>query len=380
MAVLRIQKSPIRGCRRGLASHSIFKIRQMQKLVSPLIACSLASAVFLPSVSAVDIVERASDRATFRGEFTKLGPDVIIVKRTNGEEVSISVADLKKVQFDGEPTELTPARSNERSGALDVALEKFLAVQKSGAGKDPRLRKELEFLIARVKGKQALLDPAQADPAIEALTAFRSANKTHYRYLEATLLQASIHGVKGQADEGRTLLTEVQQSTVERYQLQAGVDLGRLLLSSGSAPEAQAAFDDVIAKSTGKPESAGAMYDGMLGKALCLKQQNQIDEAVKTLDAVIKDAPPSETRTLAEAWVRKGDCFRQKQQPKPALMAYLHVDVLYSGEAAQHAEALLRLTELWGPSGYQNRAVEASAKLVEKYPNSQWAKKAGGGG
>ena len=72
--------------------------------------------------------------------------------------------------------------------------------------------------------------------------------------------------------------------------------------------------------------------------------------------------------------------LKQQQQLKPALMAYLHVDVLYAGEPAQHAEALLRLSELWGPSGHEDRAVEASTRLAERYPNSQWAKKIGAGG
>ncbi|MEO1983980.1 MAG: tetratricopeptide repeat protein, partial [Fuerstiella sp.] len=70
--------------------------------------------------------------------------------------------------------------------------------------------------------------------------------------------------------------------------------------------------------------------------------------------------------------------FRQKKQEKAALMAYLHVDVLYPGEPAQHAEALLRLSQLWGPGGHKDRAADASTRLTERYPNSQWAKQSGG--
>lgn len=352
----------------------------MQPIIRPFVVAAVFSLAILPSTFAVDIAVRRSDNVTLRGEFTKLGPDQITVKRTNGEEVTIWVSNLKSVQFDGEPTGLSTARSNERSGALDTALTKYTDIQKSYSGSDKRLKTELEFLIARVKGKLALVDPAQADPAKEALNTFRTANKINFRYLEATLLQASVHSIKGETDEGRALLTEVQQSSVEGFKLQAGVDLGRLLLNAGNAAEAQAAFDGVIQQSQGKPEAAAALYDSMLGKALCLKQQAQLDEAIQTLDEVIEKTPESETRTLAEAWVRKGDCLRQQQQTKPALMAYLHVDVLYSGEPAQHAEALLRLSELWGPCGHQDRAVECSARLSERYPKSEWAKKAVGGG
>ncbi len=342
------------------------------------LSATLLVAVAAQSVFAVDIVTRRSDNTQLRGEIIRVSQNEIVLKRTNGEEISISVANLKDVRFDKEPLALSAARSNERSGSLDTALTRFKEVQSSYTGGDKGLKTDLEYLIARVVGKQALTDPTKADAAKESLEKFRTANKDNFRYLEATLLQASIHALKGETDAGKALLAEVQASAVKGFQLQAGVDLGRLLLVAGDAAGALSSFDDVIQKSQGDVSATGAMYDGLLGRAMCLKQQNSVDDSIKTLDEVIDKAPPTETRTLAEAWVRKGDCFRQKNQEKAALMAYLHVDVLYPGEPAQHAEALLRLSQLWGPGGHKDRAADASTRLTERYPNSQWAKQSGG--
>jgi tetratricopeptide (TPR) repeat protein len=339
----------------------------------------IALAVQQP-VAAVDSVTRRSDNVTLRGQFTAMDPDKVVIKRTNGEEVTVVVSNLKAVQFDGEPTNLNQARSNERSGALDTALEKIQEINASGSGSDKRLKIELQFLMARIMGKQALTDPEKVAAARDALEKFRTANKTNFRYLEATLMQAAVEREADAVDASKALLQEVQQSPVAGFQLQAGVDLGRLLLKAGDAAGAQSAFEAVIQKSQGDESALAAMYDSMLGKAMCLKQQNSIDEAITILNEVIAKASASETRTLAEAWVRKGDCFRQKNEAKAALMAYLTVDVLYPGEPAQHAEALLRLTELWGPTGHEDRAIEASARLAERYPNSPWAKKASQGG
>jgi TolA-binding protein len=116
----------------------------------------------------------------------------------------------------------------------------------------------------------------------------------------------------------------------------------------------------------------------MLGKALCQQKQGLIDEAIATVDEVISKASESESQTLARAWVLKGDCLRAKNLPKDALMAYLHVDVLYASEPAAHAEALYRLASLWGPAGQQARAEEALALLTTRYPNSSWAKQPAG--
>ncbi|MCP4175484.1 MAG: tetratricopeptide repeat protein [Fuerstiella sp.] len=347
-------------------------------ILKTILASAVVVAVAAQSLFAVDIVTRRNDNTQLRGEIISMRQDQIVLKRTNGEEISISVSNLKNVRFDKEPLELSPARSNERSGALDVALTRYKEVQSEYTGGDKRLKTDLEFLIARVVGKQALTDPSRADAANKALEEFRSTNKDNFRYLEATLLQASIHALNGETDAGKLLLDEVQASGVKGYQLQAGVDKGRLLLLADDTAGALQSFDDVIQKSKGDESATGAMYDGLLGRAMCLKQQSSLDESIKTLDEVIDKAPPAETRTLAEAWVRKGDCLRQKNQGKAALMAYLHVDVLYSGEPAQHAEALLRLSRLWGPSGHQDRAVDASARLLERYPNSQWAGQSGG--
>lgn len=334
----------------------------------------------LTPASAVDVVTRRSDNAGIRGTITKSDNAQVTVKRSNGEENSVASSDVKSVVFDGEPSTLRTARSNANSGAFDTALEKLKEIQSSYSGSNKLLKADIAFMIARAQGKQAQTDPSKVDAALAALKAFRDGNKTSFRYLEATLLEASLHGIKKDAAAGKVLLTEVQQSSVKGYQLQAGVDLGRLLLSSGDAAGAQASFQDVVGKSKGDPETSAAMYDGMLGLAMCLKQQNSVDEAIKTLNDIIAKAPDSETRTLAEAWLRKGDCLKQKNMAKDALMAYLSVDVLYSSEPAQHAEALKRLSELWTPAGHEDRAIDATTRLTERYPNSQWVRPSASGG
>lgn len=329
---------------------------------------------------AVDVVTRLSDGTTLRGKLGRMDSTSVEIERTNGQKVEVSVDDLKSVVFEGEPSQIAQARSNERSGAYATALEKLNEARSSLSSPNRNAKINLEFLIARVKGRQALLDASKIDDAITELNTFREANKGSFRYLEATLLQAALHGAKKEADQGKTLLAEVQASAVPGFKLQAGVDLGNLLLKSGDAAGALSAFDGVISQCQGKPGLTRALYSGKLGRAACLKTQNNVDDALLTLDEVIEKAAENDSATLAEAWLRKGDCMSLKGNSKAALMAYLHVDVLYSGEGTQHAEALARLAQLWGPSGHEDRALEASAKLAERYPNSIWARQSAGGG
>jgi tetratricopeptide (TPR) repeat protein len=324
---------------------------------------------------AADQVTRRSDRATFRGELTGMTTTALTIKLANGENQEIPVSDIFGIRFDMEPPTLTQGQSNERSGSLDSALEKYKQVQSEYAGDDKRLIADLKFLIARTMVKSALANPAMAADAQKSINAFRTENKANFRYLEATLLEAQLLSLDAaNAAAVEALLKEVQAAPVKGFQLQAGVQLGRLLLSGNNADGAIAAFDQVITQSAGDAGATSAMFDGMLGKAQCQQKQGQIDEAVASLNEVISKASESETQTLAAAWILKGDCLRTKNLPKDALWAYLHVDVLYPSEPAAHAEALFRLAALWAPAGHPDRADEAMARLTSKYPNSAWAR------
>ena len=85
-------------------------------------------------------------------------------------------------------------------------------------------------------------------------------------------------------EDAQALLKEVQASPVKGYQLQAGVQLGQLLLTGDDAAGALAAFQQVIDQSAGDPSSSTAQFDGLLGKAECQQKQGQTDEAIATLD------------------------------------------------------------------------------------------------
>ena len=304
---------------------------------------------------------------------------VVKVKLTNGQTEEIPVSDIFNVRFDMEPPILAQAQSNERSGSLDAALEKYKQIQGEYNGDDKRLTTDLKFLIARTVVKSALADPLKKSEAKTAIQSFRTENKSNFRYLEATLLEAQLLSADAESTAAaQELLKEVQAAPVKGFQLQAGVQLGRVFLAGNDLAGALNAFDQVIQQSTGDAGSASAHFDGLLGKALCQQKQGKSDEAIATLDDVLTKASESESQTLAEAWLLKGDCFRSKNLAKDALMAYLHVDVLYASEPAAHAEALFRLAALWAPAGHQDRADEAMANLKDKYPNSSWAKQSVG--
>lgn len=89
---------------------------------------------------------------------------------------------------------------------------------------------------------------------------------------------------------------------------------------------------------------------------------------------MILDTDPEQKELQARAYNNLGNSYEQAGRTKDALLAYLHVDVLYSTVPDAHAEALSHLATLWDSVGQSNRAREAKQMLTDKYGGSRWAK------
>ena len=94
----------------------------------------------------------------------------------------------------------------------------------------------------------------------------------------------------------------------------------------------------------------------------------------RSIEEVIPDADPEQKELQARAYNALGNCYEKARKTKDALLAFLHVDVLYSTVPEAHAEALSHLVPLWKAVGQEARAREAKQTLQEKYANSKWAK------
>lgn len=179
------------------------------------------------SLSAADQIVRRSDGTVIRGELTEMGGESVTVRMSGGKSETVSVADIRSVQFDREPALLAQARSNEQSGVLDAALQKYEQTAEEAGGSDKRLTAELQFLMARVRVRMALADSAMQESAMKSIQNFRTSHPSNFRYLEATLLQATLTAELKDRAAAEKLLEEVRRSSVRGFQLQAGVQLGR---------------------------------------------------------------------------------------------------------------------------------------------------------
>jgi hypothetical protein len=133
-------------------------------------------------------------------------------------------------------------------------------------------------------------------------------------------------------------------------------------------------FDSVLAMNDESDNGKAQKLSATLGKAISLAASSHIDDATKLIEDVIQNADPEQKELQARAYNALGICYEKASKPKDALLAFLHVDVLYSTVPEAHAEALSHLIPLWIAVGQEARSREARQTLQEKYGNSKWAK------
>jgi len=220
----------------------------------------------------------------------------------------------------------------------------------------------------------ALADPAKLDDAIKKLEEFRSKQSDHYRFYEGVNFLGQLYAAKKDFIKAKLAFDALEKAPWKDYQMAAKVASGRLALAENKLDDAVAAYDAVVSMQAEGPVEESQRQEAVLGKARIMILQKKYDDALKLLDEVIAKAAADDAKVNAEAFLRQGDCLREQGADKDALLAYLHVDVLFPSEKAMHAEALYRLALLWDKVGSKARAEEARDRLKSDYENTEWAR------
>lgn len=340
----------------------------------------IGGAVAAPA-QALDMVYRRSASRPTQGTITDDSKTSISVKaRLRKTPEVVPVNDIVRVRFDGEPASLNLNRIDEAAGRLKRALDGYVKAFSDSSLSNDRLKTDLEFLIARVTAKLALTDPAQGKQAISKLEAFRKAHAGSFRYYETLSWLGKVYMAQRNFTAAPAVFESLEKAPWHDYQMAARIGKARLLLLQNRLGDAQAAFQVVIGEPAKGPFDLARRYEAQIGKATCLQLQKRYADAVKELDNVIQHAPAEASALQAEAYLRQGANLEALGKTKEAVMAYLHVDLLFSREKPLHAEALFHLARLWTALGKPGRAADTRARLTGTYPNSPWSKKSQSGG
>jgi tetratricopeptide (TPR) repeat protein len=336
-------------------------------LVAALVA--VASSAF-----AADIVNRKTVPRV-AGKITGGSKTELTVKPPTGDAVSVPANDIASVEWDDATADLKLGLSDENGGRFDSALQRIAKSKSDSSGAGEQLKLEFDFLIARVTARQALSDPARRTDALKLLDAFQKSGGNHFRFYEAVNWLGQVQLAAKDYAAARKTFETLAQAPWNDVKLSAQIANGRILMGEDKPEEAVREFDAAIAAAGDSPADKARRYEAMLGKARALILQSRHEAALADLEEVTTKAPVNDTPVQAEAYVLQGNALMALNRNKEAVLAYLHVDILFPRESAFHAESLYQMARLWKTVQAPERGLDAEAKLQSAYPNSEWTKR-----
>jgi tetratricopeptide (TPR) repeat protein len=305
------------------------------------------------------------------GRLTGITPVELVLELLSNKK-TFAVNEVDSVMFDAEPNDLAQARIAVRAGRYEDAVA---LLSKIDAAKVDRseIAADIEFFKAMAAARLALAGSGSKTEAGKKLFAFEKAHRTSFHYFEVCELLGDLLAALNKHSDAETFYNKLAEAPWPDYKMRAGVLVGRALVGQKQFDRANGRFDEVLAiEGTGK-EADRQKLAARLGKASALAGAGKTDQAVQLVEQIIAEADAENLELHARAYTVLGNCYRAAGKKKEALLAFLHVDLLYSRFGELHAEALANLATLWADADKGDRAAQARALLKEKYPTSAWA-------
>ncbi|MFH1920220.1 MAG: tetratricopeptide repeat protein [Planctomycetota bacterium] len=284
-----------------------------------------------------------------------------------GASTTIPVNEIQTIRYAKEPSLLNTARTALEAGRNEDAVA---ALEKVNADDQrPEVQQDVLFCTALAKTRIALAgtDEEAVKEAGRLMAGFVKAHPNSYHYFEACELVGDALVATGNYPASQDFYGRVAKAPWPDYQMRAGVALGLALLAEGKTDEALKSFQGALDTQAEGESADRQRLAATLGKARCLTETGGGDEAVKLVEGVIEKADTEEALLHARAYNALGAAHRKAGRAKDALLAFLHVDLLYFTSPKEHIEALENLVELFEQVQQPERADEAAKILQERY-------------
>lgn len=339
------------------------------------VALAASSAILTVPAGAVDQIQTA--KGALSGTIRDMNAREISLERTGGKVEQVPVNEIQYVRFDGEPAQMNLIRNAAQNARYEDALRDLDKIAAEAASiSRAELQQDIEFYRAYVNAQLALAGKGEVLAAGRQLREFAQKYPNNYHFYQTSQVLGDLLAALGRHDDALAQYAKLAEAPWPDYKMRAAVARGQSLARQEKFAEAErefAAATEIANTSTGPlvdAQRAGAS----LGLAECQAKNGKIDEAVKLIEGVIAAADAEAAELHAVAYNTLGRSYLAAQRNKEALLAFLHVDVLYSSVPQAHAEALYHLTTLWQAVGKADRAAAAREKLQQMYANSPWNK------
>jgi len=312
--------------------------------------------------------------ASLRGKIGQVSPSQIEII-VGGESRQLKTNEIRLINFADEPDELRQGRARAVAGKYGAALSDLKKVD-AEAIKRPLIKLDWQFYQALCQGRSSLESGSGRSQATEAMLAFvRTAANSHH-FFDAADLLGDLAVAQGDYENAVKYYSAISSKAPwADYRMRALMSEADALVKQQRFADAQQKYEGAATQAADTPETKRLKLMAAVGRGRCLAETSAAADGIKVIEQLILENDATDTELFGRAYNALGDCLQAADQPKEALMAYLHVDVLFYGEADIHAEALYHLSKLWLEAKNQDRAAAAKNLLQKRYAGSMWAGK-----
>jgi len=308
------------------------------------------------------------------GTITEITRVQITVETSQGKRL-FPVNEVQRVAFQGEPRELRGARDAILRGQLENARSDLERISVADISRR-EIVQDIEFWKAYADGRLALVGGGDKAAAVRALVTFveKPENANSHHYYTAVELLGDLAVAMDRFDAAVRYYASLGEAPWPDYQMRAAVLEARALLAKEQYPEALAKFASVLESPLDDARARDQKLLALLGKSVAQASVGQVDEGIAQVLRVIEENDSREKPLLfAQAYNALGTCYLKAGKPQDALLAFLHVDLLFHQDPHAHAEALYHLSSLWRDMNRSDRALQAKSLLERRYSGSPWA-------
>jgi len=310
---------------------------------------------------------------TLECEFVAFSREGIEFKyQVKGQEKTqtLSPDQVLALQFLDEPLELSTARVEIEVGNYEEALEKIAAIEPTELESSRDfVRWEIAWLKAFSSAKLALSDAAKIAIAVKELSSFIKEAPESCRYYDACALLGDTSVLSGKLDVAGKFYAKLEESRSAPIRSRGKVGRATVALLSNDLDQAETLFSEVVDSDEldAKFEALSVRTTAKIGLARTLTKREKFDEAQKTLEDLLDATPNGATLQQASIYDALGEVYVASNRPEEAIVAYLHIDLLYPTARAERVKALKALVGLWRQVGREDRAIETETILRERF-------------
>ena len=322
---------------------------------------------------AIDQIRKNDGTPPVIGRITDMSPLRVAIEANRGGG-EIPVSQIAQVIFDGEPGALKTAKTQILAGHYEEGLATMEKVELPDSARKEVVQ-EYKFYKALATAKLALAGTGTIIDAGRMMIAFVTENPTSFHFFEASEVVGDLLVANRTYDRAAEYYGKLAQAPWPEYKIRANVAIGRAFLAQSKAADALKAFEAALAVPAQGEDADRLRLVASLGKIRCNAEASKPEEVIKIAEDLIAKTDAEQVAVMGGAYNILGAALKKAGRTKEALMAFLHVDVLYYSDADAHAEALANLAELFNTLQQTERAVRARRTLDEQYPNSPWARR-----